>query len=101
MTSKNDRLRERYRAVKQTRHWHTWPLIRQWRALQFRRLQPLGRGRSAGLSIIRYYWADFLEQHQADIRGHGLEVEETVTLHQYGGNALTQADAIDLSAHSP
>jgi hypothetical protein len=42
-----------------------------------------------------------LEQHQPDIRGHGLEIEETVTLRQYGGSALAQADAIDLSAHSP
>jgi SAM-dependent methyltransferase len=101
MTSKNDRLRERYRAVKQGRDWRTWPLIRQVRALRWRRLAPLGKGRSAGLSIIRYYWADFLEQHAADIRGHGLEIEETVTLRQYGGAALTGADAMDLSAHSP
>ena len=99
--SKNDRLRDRYLAVKHGRDWRTWPLIRQLRAMRFRRLAPLGKGRSAGLSIIRYYWADFLEQHAADIRGHGLEIEETVTLRQYGGAALTQADAIDLSAHSP
>lgn len=99
--SKNDRLRERYREVQKGNPWPTWPLIRQLRTLRWRRLAPLGKGRSAGLSIIRYYWADFLEQHQGDIRGHGLEVEETVTLRQYGGDQLTQADAIDLSAHSP
>src|SRR4029450_10963883 len=99
--SKNDRLRERYLAVKHGHHWHTWPVIRQVRAMRFRRLVPLGKGRSSGLSIIRFYWADFLEQHAVDIRGHGLEIEETVTLRQYGGAKLTQADAIDLSAHSP
>lgn len=99
MVSKNDRLRERYLDVKRHRHWHTWPLVRQWRAMQFRAMQPLGRGKAAGLSIIRYYWADFLEQHRADIRGRALEVEETTILWQYGGDAVTQADAIDLAAH--
>jgi hypothetical protein len=99
--SKNARLRQRYLEVKQGNHWHTWPIIRTLRAMQMRRLQPFYQGRSAGLSIIRYYWADFLEQHQRDIRGHGLEIEETVTLRQYSGEMLTQADAIDLSAHSP
>jgi hypothetical protein len=98
--SKNDRLRQRYLEVKQGNHWHTWPIIRNLRAVQMRRLQPLYSGRSAGLSIIRYYWADFLEQHQADVRGYGLEIEETTTLRQYGGEKLIQADAIDLSAHN-
>jgi hypothetical protein len=99
--SKNDRLRQRYLEVKQGNHWHTWPIVRHLRAMQMRRLQPFYSGRSAGLSIIRYYWADFLEQHQADIQGYGLEIEETVTLRQYGGDGLIRADAIDLSAHSP
>jgi len=99
MISKNDRLRERHDQVKTHRHWHTWPLVRNLRAMQFRNLQPLGKGKSAGLSIIRYYWADFLEQYVADIRGHALEVEETTILRQYGGDAVTQADAIDLTAH--
>jgi SAM-dependent methyltransferase len=83
------------------RHWHSWPIIRHLRAMQFRRLRPFGSGRSSGMSVIRYYWAQFLEKYQADIRGHGLEVGETTTLRQYGGQALTQADAIDLTAHSP
>ena len=99
MVSKNDRLRERYFEVKRQRHWHTWPVIRSLRAMQFRSMQPLGKGKSAGLSIIRYYWAAFLEDHCADIRGHALEVEETTILRQYGGSAVTQADAIDLAAH--
>ncbi|MCB0107204.1 MAG: hypothetical protein KDE53_14890 [Caldilineaceae bacterium] len=98
--TKNDALPQRYQQVKTSRHWTTWPLVRQLRAMRFRRLQPLGGGRSAELSIIRYYWADFLEQHRADIRGLGLEIGETTTLRNYGGNQLTRADALDLAAHS-
>jgi hypothetical protein len=99
--SKNSDLRERYLALKTGRHWQSWPLIRQVRALRFRRLTPMGAGRSSGLSTIRYYWADFLEQHRADIRGHALEIGETTTIRAFGGDAITQAHAIDLTAHSP
>lgn len=99
--SKNTLLREQYRAVKQGKHWTSWPLVRHLRALRFRRLQPMASGQSKGLSVIRYYWADFLERHQADIRGHALEIGETTTIRQYGGDRLTQADALDLAAHSP
>lgn len=99
--SKNTQLRQQYQQVKASNHWSTWPLLRHLRTLRFRRLHPLGGGRSAGLSIIRYYWADFLEQHQADIRGHALEIGETTTIRQYGGDRLTQADALDLAAHTP
>ncbi|HXF64025.1 MAG TPA: hypothetical protein VNK95_20535 [Caldilineaceae bacterium] len=94
-------LPERYAAVKGRRDWRTWPLVRQVRTLRLRRLKPLGDGRSAGLSVIRYYWAGFLEQHRADIRGHALEIGETSTIRAYGGAAVTQADALDLTAHSP
>ncbi|MBX3010096.1 MAG: hypothetical protein KF832_01270 [Caldilineaceae bacterium] len=99
--SKNTLLRQQYQQVKQSNHWTTWPLLRQLRATRLRRLQPLDGGRSQGLSIIRYYWAAFLEQYQADIRGHALEIGETTTIRQYGGERLTQADALDLAPHSP
>lgn len=98
---KTTTLRDRYLAVKTRRHWHSWPLIRQWRTLRYRRLQPVGGGKSEGLSTIRYYWADFLEQHQRDVRGHVLEIGETATVRAYGGDAITQADALDLAPHSP
>jgi hypothetical protein len=98
--SKNDQLPERYLNVKFRRHWRSWPLIRHLRALWFRRLRPLGAGRSTGLSVIRYYWADFLERHRADIRGHVLEIGETTTVRACGGSAVTQADALDITPHS-
>jgi SAM-dependent methyltransferase len=94
-------LRDRYLAVKTRRHWHSWPVIRHWRTLRYRRLQPVDGGKSSGLSTIRYYWADFLEQNRADIRGHVLEIGETATVRAFGGEAITQADALDLAPHSP
>lgn len=93
-------LREQYMAIKTRRYWRSWPVIRQLRALQFRRLRPFHQGASTGLSTIRYYWADFLNKHRDDIRGVGLEVGETTTIREYGGDALVQADAIDLAQHS-
>jgi SAM-dependent methyltransferase len=83
------------------RHWRSWPLVRHLRALQFRRLRPFWNGQSHGTSVIRYYWHQFLETHQADIRGRGLEIGTTETIRKYGGATLIQADALDLDAHSP
>lgn len=94
-------LHARYMEVKQGRHWRTWPLVRHLRSLQFRRLQPFNKGADNGLSVIRYYWADFLDQHRADVRGLALEVGGTGTIREYGGDQLVRADALDLSAHSP
>jgi SAM-dependent methyltransferase len=98
--AKNGTLREQYVRVKHHRHWHTWPVVRNVRAMAFRRLRPFNAGQSDELSVIRYYWADFLEQHRADIRGRALEIGETSTLRAFGGDALTEPEALDLSAHS-
>jgi hypothetical protein len=74
--------------------------VRQLRCAQFRRLRPLADGRQRGLPIVRYYWAEFLDKHRADIRGRGLEVGTTETIRHYGGPALERAEAIDLAPHS-
>ena len=71
------------------------------RCVQLRRLHPLGEGQPRGRAIVRHYWAQFLEKHRSDLRGRGLEIGGTWTIRQYGGEALTDADAIDLIAHSP
>jgi glycosyltransferase involved in cell wall biosynthesis len=81
--------------------WPSLPLLRQLRCLQLRRLQPLGNGRLRGTPIVRYYWGIFLQEHGGDIRGTALEIGTTATIRRYGGQAVTQANAIDLSAHSP
>jgi SAM-dependent methyltransferase len=83
------------------RSWLSWPIIRHLRAIQFRRLRPLRAGKSHGTHVTRYYWAQFLEQHRADIRGRALEIGATDTIRQYGGAAVTQAEALDLTPHSP
>jgi len=76
------------------------PVFRQLRCMEFRRLRPLGNGRQRGTPIVRRYWAQFLGEHQSDIRGHGLEIGTTATLREYGGPELVQADALDLTAHT-
>jgi hypothetical protein len=81
--------------------WRSLPVIRHTRALQLRRLSPLGNGRLRGTPIVRYYWASFLQQHQRDIHGRALEIGTTTTIRQYGGAELTHAEAIDLQVHSP
>jgi SAM-dependent methyltransferase len=80
--------------------WKRLPGLRQLRCIEFRRLRPLQDGRRRGTAVVRYYWARFLQEHRADIRGRGLEVGATSTIRRYGGANLLQADAIDLSPHS-
>jgi len=77
------------------------PIVRQLRCARFRRLRPLAEGRQRGTPVVRHYWTEFLTKHQADIRGHGLEVGTTETLRRFGGSHLESADAIDLEPHSP
>lgn len=89
-----------YHTVKKQRNWRTWPVIRHLRAMGLRRLKPFAEGRHGPMSVIRYYWADFLEQHRADFRDKALEIGETATIRYYGEGRLTQADAMDLTAHS-
>ena len=81
--------------------WLSLPLIRHLRCLQLRRLRPIGNGQQRGTPIVRQYWARFLQEHRSDIRGRCLEIGTTATIRQYGGQSVTQADAIDLVAHGP
>ena len=81
--------------------WRRLPVLRQLRAIQFRRLRPLGDGRQSGTPIVRYYWDQFLQRHRADIHGTVLEIGTTSTVLKYGGNTIEQADAMDLKAHDP
>jgi len=87
--------------MKIKQHWLSWPLIRYLRSWQFRRLQPLHGGAQRGTPLVRYYQGQFLEKYQADIKGRCLEIGETTHIRQYGGAAVTQAEALDLAAHSP
>ena len=75
-----------------------WPLIRQFRSHQLRRLDPLADGRPRGTAVVRYYWQRFLDAHAADFRGRCLEVGGVATLRRMGGPAMTHAEALDLHA---
>jgi glycosyltransferase involved in cell wall biosynthesis len=77
------------------------PLIRNLRCLQLRRLQPLGHGRQHGTPIVRHYWETYLEEYRSDIRGIALEIGSTDTIRRFGGMAVSCAEAIDVSPHSP
>ena len=78
-----------YHDVKHGRNWRSWPLIRHVRGLGLRRLRPFGAGRQEHLSVIRYYWADFLEQHRADVCGRGDTCDEGCV----SGQRLSVGDA--------
>jgi SAM-dependent methyltransferase len=80
--------------------WRAWPVVRHLRMLALRRLTPLHRGQAWGTPVVRYYWAEFLETHRDAVHGRGLEIGTTETLRQYGGAALTAAEALDLAPHS-
>jgi hypothetical protein len=69
--------------------------------MRLRRLTPLYDGAEKGTPIVRYYWARYLATHRADIHGRGLEIGSVETLRQWGGERLTDADAIDLTPHGP
>ena len=89
-----------YHTVRAERNWRSWPVIRYLRAIGFRRATPLGEGRQGPISVIRYYWAEFLEYYRKDFCGRALEIGDTNTIRYYGGNQLTHAEALDLSPHN-
>lgn len=76
-------------------------LRRSVRAIQLRRLRPWADGKQIGTPVVRHYWECFLKKYCADVRGHALEIGTIGTVRKWGGAAVTQADAIDLKAHSP
>jgi hypothetical protein len=50
-----------------------------------------------GTFISRHYWRQYLLENKSYIRGHALEIGETATVRNFGGNAITKADSIDIS----
>lgn len=84
------------------------PGIARLAMLAWRRLRPFGSRKdsgdelfpSLGTPIVRSHWHDYLQKHASDIRGHCLEIGTTATIRRFGGADITQADAVDLTAHS-
>ncbi|MFK7989421.1 MAG: polysaccharide deacetylase family protein [Sandaracinaceae bacterium] len=85
------------------------PSVRGWtqRAAARGRLaigvEPLSEafGEDRGTPLTRHYVTQFLSQHAADIQGRCLEFEGADYVTQYGGEAVTQVDVLDLSADNP
>ncbi len=62
-----------------------------------RRLEPLTRsfGYERGQPIDRYYIEKFLEDHQADIAGHVIEIGDDRYTKQFGGAKVSSSDVLD------
>lgn len=95
-------IRRIVRAVK-ARQWAIFrlPLIRHLRMLALRRPGALYPGRAEGTQVVRHYWAQFLAAHRGDVRGRALEIGVTNTIRQLGGDRITSAEAIDITASGP
>jgi peptidoglycan/xylan/chitin deacetylase (PgdA/CDA1 family)/glycosyltransferase involved in cell wall biosynthesis/SAM-dependent methyltransferase len=66
----------------------------------FHRGEPLSTqwGRDRGKSIDRYYIECFISRHCGDIRGRVLEVRDLRYTDQFGGDAVTARDVLDIDA---
>jgi SAM-dependent methyltransferase len=92
----------------QTRHWlRRQPLraqlwFRRGSGL-YRRTSPFSRnwGGGRGRIIDRYYIEDFLAEHSDDVHGHVLEFFDDAYTRQFGGDKVTKADLLHLTADNP
>lgn len=71
-----------------------------------RRLDPIARWwgfRQEGIDkcIDRYYIEKFLAQHQEDIGGRVLEIEDDNYTQRYGGDRVTKSDILDVDGENP
>lgn len=81
--------------------WLKLPVARNLRCFSLRRTSAVYPGRAVGTQVVRYYWNKFLEERRMDIRGRALEIGVTGTVRHFGGDRLTSAEAIDVSASDP
>jgi SAM-dependent methyltransferase len=81
--------------------WLKLPVARSLRCFSLRRTSAVYPGRAVGTQVVRYYWNRFLDERRMDIRGRALEIGVTGTVRHYGGDRLTSAEAIDVSASDP
>ena len=65
--------------------------------------QPLSEfwGHDRGTPIHRYYLAQFLQQHAADIQGHCLEFQEDSYTSRFGGERISKLDILHIDASNP
>ncbi len=67
-----------------------------------RRTSPLSDrwGLDRGWPVDRYYIERFLDRHRTDIRGHVLEIQDTLYTGRFG-HSLERADVLDIDPHNP
>lgn len=85
----------RHWVVRQQRRLHLqWPPAGLVRFGHLRRLTPISPvfALDRGFPIERYYIAQFLRRHQADIRGRALEFGDTAYLDEFGGDRVTRKE---------
>lgn len=63
-----------------------------------RRTQPISPcwGRDRGKAIDRHYVEGFLNAHRGDVRGRVIEVRDATYTREFGGNAVTSHDVLDI-----
>ena len=68
-----------------------------------RRVTPLSRefGYDRGLPIDRYYIERFLANNASDIRGHVMEIADSVYVRRFGGDRVTRTDVLHVKAGHP
>ncbi len=68
-----------------------------------RRVEPVCRywGLDRGVPIDRYYIEGFLAAHAGDIRGRVVEIEDNTYTKRFGGDRVTQCDAIHVNEGYP
>lgn len=86
--------------------WQTYthhPPLGKARWGELRRLKPISTcwGLDRGQPIDRYYVENFLARHSYDIRGHVLEIGDSGYTRHFGGDRVTQSDALHIDAEAP
>ncbi len=68
-----------------------------------RRTKPMSRnfGYDLGGPVDRYYIETFLAQHQPDIAGRVIEVEDDSYMRRFGASKVTRSDVLDLDPGDP
>lgn len=93
--------RVKRRAIRFFRHeWLTLPVIRHLRTMQLRRVDSLHPSRDRGTPVVRFYWADFLDTHRADITGRVLTIGSAASALRFGKD-VTRVDVMDVVTANP
>jgi SAM-dependent methyltransferase len=70
---------------------------------QIRSMAPLSKnwGYDRGTPVDRYYIERFLGQHEQDVQGRVLEVQEDDSSRRFGGTRVAQQDILNIDASNP